>query len=31
VLAEIIQVRLNNPAVDAIFPEHSLRFKGIVG
>lgn len=31
VLAEIIQVRLNNPAVDAIFPEHSVRFKGIVG
>jgi uncharacterized protein (DUF1501 family) len=31
VLAEIIQVRLNNPAVEAIFPEHSVRFKGIVG
>ncbi|PKN91954.1 MAG: hypothetical protein CVU44_16815 [Chloroflexi bacterium HGW-Chloroflexi-6] len=31
VLAEIIQVRLNNPAVDAIFPEHGVRFKGIVG
>ena len=31
VLAEIIQVRLNNPAVDAIFPEHSIRFRGIVG
>jgi hypothetical protein len=31
VLAEITQVRLNNPAVEAIFPEHSLRFMGIVG
>lgn len=31
VLAEIIQLRLNNPAVEAIFPGHSLRFKGIVG
>lgn len=30
VLGEIIQKRLNNPAVDAIFPEHSVRFKGIV-
>jgi homoserine dehydrogenase len=31
VLVEIIQKRLNNPAVDAIFPEHSVHFKGIVG
>jgi hypothetical protein len=29
--AEIIQMRLNNPAMDALFPEHSFRFKGIVG
>ena len=30
VLAEICQLRLNNPSIESVFPDHSPVFRGVV-